>query len=143
MGKGITYSGLSIVKNPMFTEEVVPTSFFKSVAHPVKRKVNVYVKNLESIDFGSAQLYYKNLFRILKDKSRHPFFDFLCRSEAIDLSKLKHESYGTGISRVINLSNLDLSPSYADSIVILPTNNKNLAIGPKIIKGGLIQRLEI
>ena len=138
IGDGVTYSGVSLVRNPGSTFQGGPIAFFESVANPSTKKVNYLHQDIASYDFGTKSLYYKNHFNILKKAERHPLFNLLIESGAIDQSKLKGVSYNSRFSEVINLTDKDSQTS--KSIVISSFNDQlDQKDDPKIIMGDLVE----
>lgn len=138
LGDGVTYSGVSLVKNPRVLYQRDSISFFESVANPAQKKVNYLHQNIPSYDFGTAFLYYENHFNILKEGENHPLFNLLVESGAIDSSKIKELSYNSSIKEVINLTNEN--PQISQSIVISTLNDQiDYKDAPKIIMGDLVE----
>lgn len=90
--KYITYSGLGLINLKKLKSVSGPSKFFESVAN--FKEANVFMLNPEQSeywDFGTSQLYAKNIFKIvsLKEaKTKTPFIDFLEQEDALIEAKI-------------------------------------------------------
>ncbi|MFY7994288.1 MAG: sugar phosphate nucleotidyltransferase [Bacteriovoracaceae bacterium] len=121
-----TYTGISLIDLSVLDKIFGPSKFFESVCPFMKKKVKaVLLMDIDYWDFGTVSRFWKTSFLIMETVLKnpaHPFIEFLCRNEALDLDKVnpKLKSYYAESSEVINLSNDYLLVPLEKSILIHP-----------------------
>jgi NDP-sugar pyrophosphorylase family protein len=123
-----TYSGNSVVNLAMLDKIDGKTNFFDSVANFKSKNVTIQKLNdVQYWDFGTKELYFQNMFKILRSKD-DIFYNFLIKAKGLDVSKIKNTSYHSNVDQLINLNNDSYSGISTNSIFIsgfpsLPINN--------------------
>lgn len=139
-----TFSGIGILNLNSLNYQEGYSDFFNTVADYKNKKVLILnPKEQEYWDFGTYDLYFLNMFKLLKGEGE--FYDFCIKNKALLKEKIgfKKKNYGKGGSTdFINLLERELPKDFGGhSIVMNPFNHKNSFKGPGIYFKDLFQKI--
>jgi NDP-sugar pyrophosphorylase family protein len=133
-----TYTGMSIINLEALTPISGTSKFFESVANFKKLNVGkINIKNSTYWDFGTTTRYFKSMFSILNCYNQNDsFINFLKKYKSINEEKISKDSYGTSVSKAIDLAN---NKDVKENSIYLTKSFQKIPDSPCIVSGENIE----